>query len=272
MSGDLMSGDEGLAPIIPIFGGAAARRRPETEPSDDHAPRGPGPRHPALSGAAPRTQRPADDLAAEQAIEQNAEQGDGRSTERNAVVALRPLGHQVEADEAAPEQDAAEIRRRAEHALVRKLRAKALSVSEARAVLRGHDLDRDSIDDVIEDFTSRGYIDDHTLASLLVTAGVERKGQGRVALMRSMAQRGLPRDVIDAALEEVPDDDAERALDYARGKANAMSRLDPETALRRLLGQLARRGYGGPVAMNAARTALREAGGSGRGVRFVDSD
>ena len=40
----------------------------------------------------------------------------------------------------------------------------------------------------------------------------------------------------------------------------------------RLLGQLARRGYGGSVAMNAARTALREAGSGRSGVRFVDSD
>lgn len=53
-----------------------------------------------------------------------------------------------------------------------------------------------------------------------------------------------------------------------------MTRLDPETALRRLLGQLARRGYGGSVASQAARTALREAAGGGatRGVRFVESE
>ena len=45
-------------------------------------------------------------------------------------------------------------------------------------------------------------------------------------------------------LAELPDDDAERALEFARSKAPGMSRLEPDTALRRLLGQLARRGYG----------------------------
>lgn len=175
------------------------------------------------------------------------------------------------------EPDADEVRRRAEEALVRKLRAKQLSVSEARSVLRENDLDRDSIEDVIDDFQRRSYLDDNTLASLLVTSGSERKGQGRIALARSLAQRGIPRDIIDDALEELPDDDAERALEFARSKAAGMSRLDFDTALRRLHGQLARRGYGGSVAMSAARTALDEVGvrratARPSGVRFVESD
>ncbi|MEV7620522.1 regulatory protein RecX [Microbacterium sp. NPDC089321] len=175
------------------------------------------------------------------------------------------------------EPDADEVRRQAEEALVRKLRAKQLSVSEARSVLRENDLDRDAIEDVIDDFQRRSYLDDHTLASLLVTSGSERKGQGRIALARSLAQRGIPRDIIDDALEELPDDDAERALEFARSKAAGMSRLDFDTALRRLHGQLARRGYGGSVAMSAARTALSEVGvrratARPSGVRFVESD
>lgn len=178
---------------------------------------------------------------------------------------------------ASAEPDADEVRRRAEDALVRRLRAKQLSVSEARSVLRENDLDRDAIEDVIDEFLRRSYLDDHTLASLLVTSGSERKGQGRIALARSLAQRGIPRDIIDDALEELPDDDAERALEFARSKASGMSRLDYDTALRRLHGQLARRGYEGSVAMDAARTALSEVGvrratGRPSGVRFVDSE
>ena len=159
--------------------------------------------------------------------------------------------------------------------LVRKLRSRSLSVSEARQVLRGHHLDAAQIDDVIDDFCRRGYLDDAMLANQLVESGTQRKGQGRVALSRALAQRGIPRDVVDAALDELPDDDAERALDFARTKARSLSRLDGDTALRRLMGQLARRGYGGSIAMTAAKTALAEAtfgGGRPTGVRFVDSD
>ncbi|WP_411155947.1 regulatory protein RecX [Microbacterium sp. NIBRBAC000506063] len=104
-------------------------------------------------------------------------------------------------------------------------------------------------------------------------AGVERRSQGRAALARSLAQRGLDRSVIDEALAELPDDDAERALEFARSKARSLARLDPDTALRRLVGQLARRGFGGGVAMNAAKQALREASsGGGSGVRFRESE
>ncbi|MCM3779098.1 regulatory protein RecX [Microbacterium hydrocarbonoxydans] len=161
---------------------------------------------------------------------------------------------------------------------MRKLRSRSLSVSEARLVLRGYEsngrrLGAHEIDDVISEFERRGYLDDALLAEQLVAGGVERKGQGRVALTRALAQRGIPLEIIDAALEELPDDDAERALEFARTKARSLARLDPDTALRRLVGQLARRGYNGGVAMNAAKTALAEASGRGSsGVRFVDSD
>ncbi|PCE13529.1 hypothetical protein AUC47_06855 [Microbacterium sp. SZ1] len=171
-----------------------------------------------------------------------------------------------------------EIRAAAEELLVRKLRSRSLSVSEARLVLRGYErdgrrLDPHQMDDVVAEFERRGYLDDALLAEQLVTGGVARKGQGRVALTRALAQRGIPREIIDGALEELPDDDAERALEFARTKAKSLARLDPDTALRRLVGQLARRGYNGGVAMNAAKTALAEASGrSSSGVRFVDSD
>ena len=75
-------------------------------------------------------------------------------------------------------------------------------------------------------------------------------------------------EVVDAVLAELPDDEFERALDFARQKARSMRDLDREVALRRLSGQLARRGYGGG-ALAAARQALDEASRpQPRGVRF----
>ncbi len=273
-------GPEQLAPIIPLFGRddtrekAADREAPEAsgvttrsaadtgvwrstegDSTRDSNPvasidsRGPSERHPARGAAA----RSAPRLRALQS--QDVGSGDG--------VGIDP----------------SRLRADAEELLVRKLRTRSLSLSEARMVLRGYEqnaerLDAGAIDDVIDDFCRRGYLDDTLLAGQLVTSGIERKGQGRVALSRALSQRGIPRDVIDAALDDVPDDDAERALEYARSKARAMSRLDGDTALRRLVGQLSRRGYNGSIAMTAAKSALAEAsfGSSSSGVRFVDSD
>lgn len=148
-------------------------------------------------------------------------------------------------------------REAAEGILLRKLRTRQLSVSEARAVAAERSLDRGEVDALLHDFVRRGYLDDARLAEQLVTAAVERKGQGRRVIAQSLAKRGIPRDVVDAALAELPDDDAERALAYARQKAPAMARLDHDAALRRLAGQLARRGYGA-AALDAARQALAE--------------
>lgn len=245
-------GEEHLAPVIPLFGGDR---------------RGPSPAHPARAA-----NRGAQRGEAEAAQWRSALM-DGSHRPGPARAQPRPSKAGPETGEPpVAERDSGELRARAEEVLVRKLRGKQLSVSEARTVLRMTDVDRDVAESIIDEFLHRGYLDDRTLAELLVTSGVERKGQGRVALSRSLSQRGIPRDIVDDVLGELPDDDAERALDYARSKASSMSGLEPDTALRRLLGQLARRGYGGSVAMNAARTALREAGSGRGGVRFVDSD
>lgn len=159
--------------------------------------------------------------------------------------------------------------------LVRKLRSRSLSVAEARTILRGYQLeeqrlDAAQVDDVLDDFCRRGYLDDATLAGLLVTSGTQRKSQGRTALARLLAQRGIPRDIVDAALDEVPDDDYERALEYARSKMRSLARLDLETAKRRLSGQLARRGYPGGVVSSVVRAVTSEQFSSrpSSGVRF----
>ncbi|MCK2036534.1 RecX family transcriptional regulator [Microbacterium sp. SSW1-49] len=215
-------------------------------PTDAHADGDPSDRHPARGGAPTKS-----------------------------APRLRALNGQGGHDEDIAEGlDPEETRKIAADSLVRKLRTRSLSISEARTVLKTHGLVGTQIDDVLDDFNRRGYLDDAALARQLVESGTQRKGQGRVALSRALSQRGIPRDVINAALDELPDDDAERALDFARTKARSLSRLDQETALRRLVGQLSRRGYNGSVAMTAAKTALAEAtfGGRTSGVRFVDSD
>lgn len=157
--------------------------------------------------------------------------------------------------------------------LVRRLRARQLTSSEARTALLEHGLSAEDRDLIVDEFEQRGYLDDALLAALLVTSGVQRRGQGRVAIARTLNQRGIPREIADEALSVLEDDDAERALEYARSKAGGMRRYDEDTAVRRLVGQLSRRGYAGSVALTAARTAWRETQrGSGVGrVRFEES-
>ena len=154
-----------------------------------------------------------------------------------------------------------------EELLTRRLRRSALSEREARTFLAQRGVDASLAEITVERFTSRGWIDDAVLAEQLLYAGTSRKGQGRRAIAQTLNARGIARDVADAALATLPDDDDDRALEYARSKAHGLRSYDLDTAMRRLMGQLARRGYGGSVASNAARTALNEQRGSG-GVQF----
>lgn len=166
------------------------------------------------------------------------------------------------------ESDRADVRRHAETALLKKLRGRSLSEREARGVLAQHELDPQEIDAIVAAFLGHGYLDDMRLAEQLVHVATDRKAQGRHSVAQTLAARGLGREVIDAVLAELPDDDAERALAFARQKARNLVSLDRDTAMRRLHGQLARRGFAGSLAMSAARQALDEAGGPSSGVRF----
>ncbi len=226
---------DSLAPVIPLFGG------PSPSPTD------PGRWHTSWLG---------DD--AQQDGADAAEQGPERDTGRGSASTRGAIG-----GDAGPAKSAGvgaaglTERERAERTLLKKLRTRSLSVREARGVLGGFDLGGAAVDDVIDTFERNGYLDDAKLAEQLVYSGTQRKGQGRQVVSRTLSERGIPRDIVDAALAELPDDDAERALDFARTKARSMSRLAPDVALRRLAGQLARRGYGS-TSLSAARQALDE--------------
>jgi regulatory protein len=246
--------EERLAPVIPLFGGGAAAAEPAAPAGGGEAaaddPTGEG-WHTTWRdlGSRPGDRRPAPVKPLE--------------VKKSGGVRFVELPE----DEEPAEPDAGALREQAEDRLIKALRRRSLSISEARAKLRESELDAEAIDEIVDRLVRLGALDDAALADQLVYAGVERKNQGRRAIAQSLAARGIDRAVIDQALAELPDDDFERALEYARGKAPQLLRYDDDTALRRLAGQLARRGYGG-LAMSAARAALDEARRPRSSVRF----
>ncbi|MCJ1708103.1 regulatory protein RecX [Microbacterium sp. VKM Ac-2923] len=154
-----------------------------------------------------------------------------------------------------------EARQSAEAVLLRKLRSRSLSISEARGVVRGVEgADDLLVEEIIDRFVDLGYLDDAIFAEQLAMSAVEKRGEGRRAVAETLRKRGIPRDIAEVALAALPDDDAERALEFARSKVRGVEGVEYEAALRRLGGQLARRGYPSSVALTAARAALQEAG------------
>jgi len=205
---------------------------------------------------------------------------DRNGGERDALAPVIPLFGGAPADEAETwhatwladtatddlDEQTRDAQQRAEQILLKRLRTRSLSLREADTVLREHEIDAGTAAAIVARFTAQGYLDDAALAEQLIDKGLARKAQGRQALAQTLSQRGIPREVIDAALAELPDDEAERALAFARQKAAAMRGLDRDAALRRLTGQLARRGFGA-AALSVARRALDETARPS-GVRF----
>lgn len=187
---------------------------------------------------------------------------DSHAGARDAAPGLDEIDDPVAARESVIEQ--------ARTDLTRSLGRRGLSVAEARARLRTHGLVDDESVAVIDDFSQRGWLDDAVLAEQLVHSAVTRKDMGTRAVRQLLVKRLIDRQVVDAVIAELPDDDEERAQEFAATKARALTRYDDETATRRLMGMLARRGFGGAVAGKAARAALAEARGQagGSGVRF----
>ena len=260
---------DGLAPVTSLFGDRRAKAYPKTaadvrQELEDRIPAG---RADPDSWAGP-VSAPSAPAAAEWRTEWNdgpgasttARSGPERDEREERPIDLdaeragraRSGGSRRGAPEATDPAGAAEL------GLLKKLRGRQVSVSEAKTYLGQYELGREGVEAILDAFLERGYLDDARLAEQVVHSGVDRKGQGRQALSQSLAKRGIPRDIADAALAGLPDDDAERALEFARSKAGSMRGLERDVALRRLAGQLARRGYGGSAALNAARQALDE--------------
>lgn len=147
---------------------------------------------------------------------------------------------------------------------VRLLARRARSSGELRRELIQCGHDPIAVDAVILEFESSLYLDDGGLARVLTENLRERKRASRAQIRVKLRERLLPDGVIEAALGDLDDDEEyELLVEAAVDRARRMRGLDRQTAERRLLGFLARRGWSGERATRAAREALAAQGISG---------
>ncbi len=110
---------------------------------------------------------------------------------------------------------------------------------------------------VLDRFTEVGLIDDAAFAAAWVTSRQAGRGLARRALTAELRAKGVDGEVAAAAVAEVdPQDEWDTARRLVERKLPSMRRLDRVTAERRLVGMLARKGYGGGLAGWVVREAL----------------
>ncbi|MBK4347608.1 regulatory protein RecX [Lacisediminihabitans sp. G11-30] len=152
------------------------------------------------------------------------------------------------------------------HALTRR----GMSRWELEKTLLSRDFEPEAVEEELDRLERVGLLDDGALAETLVRTQHERKGLGRSALTAELRRRHIDQEHIDAAMEQVHDDDEQsRATELAVKRAPQLRSYDTETAKRRLTGFLMRKGYASSVVRNAVDEALSgRSSGSSSGVRF----
>ena len=123
---------------------------------------------------------------------------------------------------------------------------------------------KELVDRAIERLTEQGLLDDAAFAESFTRTKVLGAKQSRRRVQQDLARKGVARDVTDAAIaavfEEEQVDQREIVEQAARKKLVSLRKLEPLVRRRRLYAFLARRGYDSEdirAAMDAVGEALR---------------
>jgi regulatory protein len=155
--------------------------------------------------------------------------------------------------------------------LLDQLTGQARSRSELAGKLAARGVPDELAERLLTRFEEVGLVDDAAFARSWVQTRQSGRGLARRALAQELRRKGVDDEVAREALAEVDpaaEEQAARAL--VRRRLRSMARLDDATALRRLSGMLARKGYPAGVAFRVAREELAESGRDLEGVDRVD--
>jgi regulatory protein len=140
---------------------------------------------------------------------------------------------------------------------LRALTGTAKTRKQLAELLAKKDVPVEAANAVLDRFTEVGLIDDAAFAAAWVTSRQSGRGLARRALASELRAKGVDGEVAAAAVAEVdPQDEWDSARRLVERKVPSMRRLDRVTAERRLMGMLARKGYGGGLAGYVVREAL----------------
>ncbi|MCR5035474.1 MAG: recombination regulator RecX [Clostridia bacterium] len=125
--------------------------------------------------------------------------------------------------------------------------------------------EQDEAESAAADLKEYGYIDDLSYAKLYFEYSFE-KGRGRDRIVRELTGKGVSREVIDQAydeLEEAPDEYAmalhlaAQIVQESGGPSDEMSYTDRQKLQAKIVRRLSSRGFSGGVCYNAARESVK---------------
>lgn len=152
---------------------------------------------------------------------------------------------------------------RAREIALRLLNHSARSAAQLREGMVSREVDPEIADQIVERYREVGLLDDASLAAAIVRTRHHERGKSRRAILQELRRKGFEPDDIEAALDQVTDDDerdAARALAIKRwGQLEGVER---DKRVRRVVGMLGRKGYSPSDAFALVRE-LEDADNSG---------
>ncbi len=126
--------------------------------------------------------------------------------------------------------------------------------------MRAKDVPVEIADGVLDRFGDVGLIDDQAFAAMWVSSRHLGRGLGRRALTQELRHRGVDDETVAEAVGAVSDaDEHAAARDLVARRLPSLARYDKPTQVRRLVGLLQRKGYGGGLAFAVVREVMGEA-------------
>ncbi|WP_308112768.1 regulatory protein RecX [Pseudonocardia oceani] len=206
-------------------------------------------------GAAARTRRTAGTPAADVPSTDTPSTGEGPADDRRTAdeKPRRGWGPQQIDPDADPLVAAREI-------CLRLLTDRARTRHELAQALKQRGVPDEASESVLSRFDEVGLIDDAAFAGQYVRSRHTYRGLSRRAIAMELRRKGVDDEVAGEALEEVdPASEERRARELVDRKLRTVPADTPEQrkkAANRLVGMLARKGYGGSIAYRVVREAL----------------
>jgi regulatory protein len=140
---------------------------------------------------------------------------------------------------------------------LRMLTSRPCTRSELAAELRRRHVPDDAAAAVLERLDDVGLVDDRAFAAAWVERQRRTRGLSRRALATELRRKGVADDEVAEAVAVVSDEDERaRAAELVARKLSSVRNLERDKQVNRLVGMLARKGYGGGVAYAVVREAL----------------
>jgi regulatory protein len=189
-------------------------------------------------------------------LNQRANQSVPRSSERPDVGPAPPSSDRLE-DGSTPFDDHADPESIARSIALRKLTTRARTRHELDQALQAKNVPPSVKEAVLNRMQDAGLVDDASFAVAWVSSRQRRRHLSRRALRRELEAKGVERNDIDQALEEVDfNSELTTARDLVERKRLTMSGLSRDVQYRRLAGILSRRGFDTAVTVQVLNESL----------------